>query len=138
MRVKDVMSPHAESIAPEASLMQAAKSMRDLGVGCLLVRENDRLVGIVTDRDIACRGVASDLDPANTPVRKVMTERVIWCFEDQEVEDAAHMMEKHRVRRLPAVDREQRPVGILSLDDLARQAPHALAGAVLDKVSESD
>jgi CBS domain-containing protein len=131
--VKDAMTPKVEWIDPETSLMQAAKKMRDFGVGSLPIRENDSLIGIVTDRDITCRGVAGDLDPANTPVRKVMTETVIWCFEDQDVQDAALMMEEHAIRRLPVFDRDKRMVGILSLDDLGRRVSHALAGEVIDK-----
>ena len=131
--VKDAMTAKVEWIEPETSLMQAAKRMRDAGVGCLPVRENDSLIGIVTDRDITCRGVAGDLDPANTPVREVMTETVVWCLEDQDVQDAALMMEEHAVRRLPVFDHDKRLVGILSLDDLGRRVSHALAGEVIDK-----
>ena len=133
MLVKDAMTPEVEWIGPETSLMQAAKKMRDLGIGSLPVRENNNLIGMVTDRDITCRGVAGDLDPANTPVRKVMTETVVWCFEDQDVQDAALMMEEHAIRRLPVLDQEKRMVGILSLDDLGRRVSHALAGEVIDK-----
>lgn len=133
MLVKEAMTPKVEWIEPETSLMQAAKRMRDAGVGCLPIRENDSLIGIVTDRDITCRGVAGDLDPANTPVREVMTEAVVWCFDDQDAQDAALMMEEHAVRRLPVFDHDKRLVGILSLDDLGRRVSHALAGEVIDK-----
>ena len=133
MLVKDAMTTEVEWIGPEASLMQAAKKMRDLGIGALPVRDNDSLIGMVTDRDITCRGVAGDLDPANTRVRTVMSEQVVWCFEDQDVQDAAFMMEEHAIRRLPVYDRDERSVGILSLEDLGRRVSHALAGEVIDK-----
>lgn len=135
MRVKEIMSATAETIDPEASLMDAAKAMRDRDVGSLPVIEAGRLIGIVTDRDIACRGVAEDLDPANTPVRRVMTSEAVWCSEDQDVEDAAHVMEDHQVHRLPVVDSDGNLVGMLSVDDLAQRAAHALSGEVLARIT---
>ncbi len=134
MLVKEVMTPKAEWVAPGTTLLEAAKRMRDKDIGSLLVGEHDKIIGMVTDRDIACRGIARNLDPANTPVRKVMSERIFWCFDDQEIENAAHLMEKKKVRRLAVMNREKRMVGFLSVDDLAHRA-HALSGAVLDQVT---
>ena len=134
MLVKEVMTPKAEWVAPGTTLLEAAKRMRDKDIGSLLVGENDKIIGMVTDRDIACRGVAQNLNPANTPVRKVMSERIFWCFDDQEIENAAHLMEKKKVRRLAVMNREKRMVGFLSVDDLAHRA-HALSGEVLDQVT---
>ncbi|MDH3242496.1 MAG: CBS domain-containing protein [Alphaproteobacteria bacterium] len=134
MLVKDVMMPKGEWIAPETTLVEAAKKMRDKDIGSLLVGENDRIVGMVTDRDIACRGVAMKLEPASTPVRKVMTEKIVWCFDDQAIEDAAHLMEKKKVRRLAVMNRDKRMVGFLSVDDLAHRA-HGLSGEILDEVT---
>ncbi len=134
MLVKEVMMPKAEWVDPKTTLLEAAKRMRDKDIGSLLVGENDKIIGMVTDRDIACRGVAQDLGPANTPVRKVMSERIIWCFDDQEIEKAAHLMENKKVRRLAVMNREKRMVGFLSVDDLAHRA-HALSGEVLDQVT---
>ncbi len=134
MLVKEVMTPKAEWIDPETTLLEAAKRMRDKDIGSLLVGEHDKIIGMVTDRDIACRGIARNLDPANTPVRKVMSERIFWCFDDQEIENAAHLMEKKKVRRLAVMNREKRMVGFLSVDDLAHRA-HALSGEVLDQVT---
>jgi CBS domain-containing protein len=134
MLVKEAMTPTVEWIGPETSLMQAAKIMRDSDIGALPVGDDDRLIGMVTDRDIACRGVAGDLDPANTPVRQVMTKQIVWCFDDLDVKSAASLMEEHGVRRLPVVNRNKRMVGILSLDDLARRVSHALSGEVMDKL----
>ncbi len=134
MLVKDVMTRQPEWIGPETTLLDAAKKMHDKDIGSLLVGENDRIIGMVTDRDIACRGVAQDLNPAKTPVSKVMTEKIIWCFDDQAIEDAAHLMEDKKIRRLAVMNREKRMVGFLSVDDLAHRA-HALSGEVLDQVT---
>ncbi len=134
MLVKEVMTPKAEWVDPKTTLLEAAKRMRDKDIGSLLVGENDKIIGMVTDRDIACRGVARNLNPANTPVWRVMSERIFWCFDDQEIENAAHLMEKKKVRRLAVMNREKRMVGFLSVDDLAHRA-HALSGEVLDQVT---
>ncbi len=134
MLVKEVMTPKAEWIDPETTLLEAARRMRDKDIGSLLVGEHDKIIGMVTDRDIACRGIARNLNPANTTVRKVMSERIFWCFDDQEIESAALLMENRKVRRLAVMNREKRMVGFLSVDDLAHRA-HALSGEVLDQVT---
>jgi CBS domain-containing protein len=134
MLVKEVMTPKAEWVDPKTTLLEAAKRMRDKDIGSLLVGENDKIIGMVTDRDIACRGIAHNLNAANTPVRKVMSERIFWCFDDQEIENAAHLMENKKVRRLAVMNREKRMVGFLSVDDLAHRA-HALSGEVLDQIT---
>ena len=134
MLVKEVMTPKAEWIDPESTLLEAARRMRDKDIGSLLVGEHDKIIGVVTDRDIACRGVARNLNPDNTLVREVMSERIFWCFDDQEIEKAAHLMENKKVRRLAVMNREKRMVGFLSVDDLAHRA-HALSGAVLDHIT---
>ncbi len=131
MLVKEVMTPKAEWVDPETTLLEAAKRMHDKDTGSLLVGKQDKIIGMVTDRDIACRGVAQNLNAAKTPVRKVMTEKIIWCFDDQAIEDAAHLMEDKKIRRLAVMNREKRMVGFLSVDDLAHRA-HALSGEVLD------
>jgi CBS domain-containing protein len=134
MLVKEVMTPKAEWVDPETTLLEAAKRMRDKDIGSLLVGEHDKIIGIVTDRDIARRGIAHNLNAANTPVRKVMSERIFWCFDDQGIENAAHLMENRKVHRLAVMNREKRMVGFLSVDDLAHRAP-ALSGEVLDQVT---
>jgi len=134
MLVKEVMTPKAEWIDPETTILEAAKRMRDKDIGSLLVGEHDKIIGMVTDRDIACRGIARNLNPANTTVRKVMSERIFWCFDDQEIEKAARLMEDKKVRRLAVMNHEKRMVGFLSVDDLAHRA-HALSGEVLDQIT---
>jgi len=132
--VKDVMVRQAEWIGPETTLLDAAKKMHGMEIGSLLVGEHDRIIGMVTDRDIVCRGVAQNLVPAKTPVRKVMTEKIVWCYDDQAIEDAANLMEGKKVHRLAVMNREKRMVGFLSVDDLAHRM-HALSGEILAEVT---
>ena len=116
--LKDVMSRDVQVISPEATLQDAAARMRDDGFGMLPVGENDRMIGAVTDRDIAVRAVAEGKG-GDTLVRDVMSEDVIWCYEDDTVETGADKMSQYQVRRLPVVNREKRLVGIVSLGDFA-------------------
>jgi len=111
--------------------------MRTLDVGILPVCKDEELIGAITDRDIAIRGVAEGCDPKTTPVREVMSRVIVYCFDDQDVKDAAEMMEKNRIRRLPILDHQQRVVGIISLGDLALRAQDSnMANRVLTRVSE--
>jgi CBS domain-containing protein len=136
MKISEIMSHTLETVPPEATLKEAAEKMKQYNVGCLPVREGRKLVGIVTDRDIVVRALADGRDPKRTPVREVMSTEVVTCFEDQELGTAAELMEKKHIRRLPVVDEKEKPVGILSLGDLAVQShDHELAGEVLEKVS---
>ncbi|HET6922257.1 MAG TPA: CBS domain-containing protein [Anaeromyxobacteraceae bacterium] len=133
MLVRDAMTPRAETIGPEETLQAAAMKMRALNLGALPVKDDDHLVGMVTDRDLAIRGVAAGRDPARTPVREAMTPQVVWCFEDQDTLEAARIMEDKAIRRVMVLDRRERLVGLLSVDDLAASArQERLAGEVLD------
>src|SRR5437764_4004303 len=105
------MTPGGEVIAPEASIYEAAEKMRHLDVGPLPVCDGERLVGMLTDRDITVWAVAAGRDPLMTPVREVMTPEVVYGFDDQEVHEAARLMEQHQIRRLPVVNRQKRLVG---------------------------
>jgi len=137
MKLKDICTADPQCISPDANLVQAAQMMKSLDVGMLPICENDRLVGTITDRDITVRLIASGLDPRTTTVRDVMTPEVIYCFEEQDVNEAAHLMEERQIRRLPVVNKSKRLVGILSLGDLAvRTGKEKLAGKVLERVSE--
>lgn len=120
MHVAQIMTAHVELTDPNTAITAAARRMRDEDIGALPVGENDRLVGMVTDRDIAVRGVAEGKDPDNCTVRDVMSDGVYYCFEDENVERAAAVMAEHKVRRLPILNREKRLVGVLALADLAR------------------
>lgn len=135
MKIFEIMTPHAECVEPDSSIVTAAAKMRALNVGALLVCEGDRLAGIVTDRDMALRCVAEARDPAFTTVRSVMSPGIIYVFEDQDAEEAARLMEMNQVRRLPVLNREKRLVGIISLGDLAVDAGAALSGGALKEIS---
>jgi CBS domain-containing protein len=118
MQVRDVMSPDPRVAAPSDTIRQAARTMAEIDSGFLPVGENDRLVGAVTDRDIAIRGVAEGLGP-DAKVADVMTEEVRYCFDDEDVTDVARNMGDLQIRRLPVVNRDKRLVGIVSLGDIA-------------------
>ncbi len=134
MLVREVMSTRLETIAPATTVQECAKKMTQLGVGVLPVWQDGQPVGVVTDRDICCRAVGAGKDPAKTPVRAVMTDKVTNCFDDQDCKEAARLMKDKGVRRLTVVDRKQAMVGVLSVDDLAR-CSHDLAGEVLEAVA---
>ena len=118
MQIKTVMTCESVVVGPATTLQKAAEKMADYDVGMLPVCDGGRLVGVLTDRDIAVRAVAQACDPKTTTVRDVMTREVVYCFEDQEVEEAARLMEEKQVRRLPILDRKQQLMGIVSLNDL--------------------
>src|SRR6266571_1703355 len=137
MQLKDIMTPGVEVIAPEASIYEAAEKMSHLDVGPLPVCDNDRLVGMLTDRDITVRAVAEGKDPRATRVRDAMTEGICYCFEDDDVADAARLMKERQVRRLVVLDHNKRLAGIVSLGDLAVETgDEHLAGETLEHVSQ--
>ena len=136
MLLREMMTDTIEDIAADATLMQAAEKMKRLDIGAIPVRENDRLVGMITDRDIAVRGVAEGHDPRRTPVSEAMSRDICFCYEDDSVESAAKLMEEKQIRRLAVFDRSQRPIGMVSLGDLAvRNHDDRLSGKVLERVS---
>jgi CBS domain-containing protein len=136
MKLRDVMTPGVECVGPDTSIQEAARKMRDLDVGPLPICDNDRLAGMVTDRDITIRAVAEGHDPKECKVRDVMTRDVVYCFDDQDVKEAARLMEEKQIRRLVVLNRDKRMVGIVSLGDLAVDASKRQAGEVLQAVSE--
>jgi CBS domain-containing protein len=138
MKVKEVMSRGVECTRPEATLQGAAMKMRDLNIGTLPVcGEQNKLVGILTDRDITIRSVALGQNPANSRVREAMTPKVIYCYEDDDAEDAARVLKDHQIRRLVVLDRRQQLVGIMSLGDLAVETKDdKLSGEALERISE--
>ena len=121
MKVREVMTPNPTVIAPTQSICDAARMMADCDAGILPVGENDRLVGMITDRDIAIRAVAKNRGP-DTPVRDVMSQEVLYCFEDEDVDHVARNMGEQQVRRLPVVSRDKRLIGIVSIGDVSRSA----------------
>jgi CBS domain-containing protein len=118
MKVSEAMSRDVRVANPSETIRQAAAMMSEIDAGVLPVGENDRLVGMITDRDIAVRAVAAGKSP-DTPVRDIMSSDVCYCFDDQDIGDVAANMADIKVRRLPVVDRNKRLVGILALGDIA-------------------
>jgi CBS domain-containing protein len=120
MKVNEVMTRDVRIASPSETIRQAAQTMAEIDAGAIPVGENDRLVGMITDRDIAVRAVASGKSP-DTMIREVMsTESICYCFDDQEISDVAASMADVKVRRLPVVNRDKRLVGILSLGDISQ------------------
>src|SRR5277367_7124166 len=108
IKIKDIITPSPRCISPDMSLVEAAAEMNALDIGWLPVCEQDRLIGTVTDRDIAIRAVAGGFNPNTTTVRQVMSRVVIYCFDDQDIWNAAQLMEAHKIRRLPVLNRDNR------------------------------
>ena len=137
MQLADIMTSNPVVLSPDTVLREAAQKMRDLDSGVMPIGDGDRLVGMLTDRDITVRATADGLDPNTTPVKDVMSPDVIYCFADDEVETAARKMEEHQIRRLIVLNRDKRLVGIASLGDLAVYArSDRLPGEVTEAVSE--
>ena len=136
MKIREVMTPDAQCIRPDETLVDAASLMRQLDVGVLPVCDDRELVGMITDRDIAIRAVADARHPATTMVREVMSPGTIFVYEDQEVEEAIQIMEQHQIRRAPVMSRDERLVGIISLGDIAVDASALLSGEILKRVSQ--
>lgn len=135
MKVREAMTRDVRLIQPDQPIREAARAMAELDIGALPVEENDRLVGMITDRDITVRAVALGLGP-ETPVRQVMSPEVKYCFEDQSIDEVTENMGEHRIRRLPVLNRDKRLVGILSLGDLAiDEAAQDEAGEALGRIS---
>ena len=135
MKVKEAMHNGVEWAAPQTPIPEIARRMRDLDIGAIPVGENDRLIGMVTDRDIACRAVANGADLGTLTARDVMSKGIFYCRDSEELEDAMRIMEQKQVRRLPVIDDQKRMVGILSLGDIAEATPHELSGEVVAAVS---
>ena len=134
MHLTDVMSRNVHLADPDMSICEAAKMMASHDIGVLPVGENDRLVGVITDRDIAVRAVAGGKDPNGTKIRDIMSSGVCWVYEDASTKEAAQIMSKNQIRRLPVINRDKRLVGMVSIGDFAvesseiRPAAEALAG----------
>ncbi|HJQ17224.1 MAG TPA: CBS domain-containing protein [Allosphingosinicella sp.] len=137
MKIADVMTRNPEIVAPEEPIREAARMMLDADTGALPVGDRERLVGMVTDRDITVRAVAEGRGP-DTPVKDVMSDRLLFAWDDQDVDEVAMQMSDAQVRRVPVLSRgSERLVGIVSLGDLARSDEEA-ADAALIGISEPD
>jgi CBS domain-containing protein len=137
MNVSEIMTTDFEMIDATSSLTEAAEKMKSLNVGFLPVREGTRLAGLLTDRDIVIRGLAEGLDPGSTQVKDIISSEVVYCYDDDSMEDAARLMEDNQIRRLIVVNHDQTPVGILSIGDIAvKSGQEELAGEILERISE--
>jgi len=136
MKVSKCMIRDVELVSPTQTIRDAAQMMADLDAGALPVQQDDRLVGMITDRDIAVRAVAQGKSP-ETPVRDVMSPEVLYCFDDQEIEDVSRNMGEVKVRRLPVVNRDKRLVGIISIGDLALKEEQTLTGSTIARISKT-
>ncbi|WP_296676861.1 CBS domain-containing protein [Novosphingobium sp.] len=135
MKVKDVMHKGASWTNPEAPLADLAERMQKEDIGAIPVGENDRLIGMVTDRDIAVRGLSGRDDPLQLTAREVMSKPIFFCNANEDIEDAVRIMERNKVRRLPVIDENRRMVGMLSLGDVASKAAPSLCSETLRAVS---
>lgn len=135
MKVKEIMHSGVAWVDPERNLSDVASIMRKEDVGAIPVGENDKLVGMVTDRDIVVRGLADGSDPLQLKARDVMSKPIIYCLEDEEVDDAVRLMEQKKIRRLPVINKQKRMTGMISLGDIAAMGSPNLCNETLRAVS---
>ena len=137
MQVREIMTYNAESVNAHSSITEAAQKMKALEVGALPVWEADNLVGMITDRDMTVRAIAEGKDPNSTQVSEVMTPKIFYCFEDDDIHEAAQMMEEKSIHRLLVLNQDNKPVGFVSLADFAvKSRDERLAWEILEKISE--
>jgi CBS domain-containing protein len=136
MQIKDIMTTDVKTLTPEQSIREAAALMADIDSGALLVNEQDRLIGMITDRDIAIRAVAKGLD-CDTPIREVMSNTIRYCFDDESVQDVAQNMAENEMRRMPVLNREKRLVGVVSLGNIASCHSQKTSDTVLQGVARA-
>jgi CBS domain-containing protein len=135
MRVKELMTDVVKTVTPATPLQDVARIMRDEDIGSVPVAENDKLIGMVTDRDVVIRGLADSPDLGQKCARDVMSQQVLYCREDQTVEDVLRNMGEQQVRRLPVVDESKRLVGVVSIGDLSGRARATRTGEALKEIS---
>ena len=135
MKVSEVMTRDVQTVRPDQPVQQAANFMLNADAGSIPVTEGDRLIGMITDRDIAVRGIAKGYGP-DTPVRELMTDDLVVVRIDEDVEEASAKMSEAQVRRLPVIDQDERLCGIVSLGDLARETDDECAHEALEGVSQ--
>jgi CBS domain-containing protein len=133
--VRDLMTRGVRTLSPSDSVIFAAQAMAELDVGSIPVCDGQRLVGVVTDRDLTLRSLAQGRDPQSTQLDQVMTTDVQWCYEEQSIEEVAQLMRDAQIRRLPIVDHDRKLVGVVSLGDLAAKGGEQEASEALKEIS---
>jgi CBS domain-containing protein len=134
--IKEVMTPSPTTVEPDASVVEAARTMRERDTGIVPVVENGKLIGTVTDRDIVVRLIAEGRDPGSATVREIASTDLVTVDPQQELDEGLRLMAQHKVRRLPVVEEDGRLVGIVSQADVARQEDDARTGEVVEQISE--
>jgi CBS domain-containing protein len=135
MKVKQAMHKGVQWVGPGTTVAELARLMQENDIGAIPIGDNDRLIGMVTDRDIVCRCIAMALNPQTCTAREVMTEGIVYCLEKQELADAARMMETKKIRRLPVINGKKRMTGMLSLGDVYHAAPRPVSEEAMQGVS---
>ena len=138
MNVKDAMTRDVRLVKQDDPIEQAASIMAECDIGCVPVQDGDRLVGMVTDRDIAVRAAALGKNPHTTKVREIMSAEIKYCFEDEDLNHVADNMGELQIRRLPVMNREKRLVGIIALGDIATKSAAPKAGEALESICQHD
>lgn len=136
MQIQDVMTADVSYVRPDTPILEIARKMRDADIGATPVVENDRLIGMVTDRDIVVRALAAGGDVTAKTARDAMSSGVLYCYADEAIEAVLGNMGEQQVRRLPVVNREKRLVGVVSLGDLALSGKRRAAGEALKEISQ--
>lgn len=136
MKIKDIMTRDVKFISPNLTIMEAANVMREKDIGALPVGENDKLLGMLTDRDLTVRGTAIGSDPKTAIVKQIMTPKCLYCFEEDSVEDTAENMAQNQIRRLAVLNNDKRLVGIVALADISLKASKETAGKALEGISK--
>lgn len=131
MNICDIMKRNVHFVRPNTSVKEAARLMHDQHIGALPVLDEDKIVGMITDRDVCCKVTATGRDAVMTNVGEVMSKNVATCFTDQEITDVAYLMASHQIHRIAVLDKDDKLVGIFSIDDLAHKS-HDLASTILE------
>ncbi|PWJ20573.1 CBS domain-containing protein [Jannaschia seohaensis] len=136
MEIAKAMHPHADWASADTPVSEVAKMMQKDDIGAVPVGKEDRLIGMITDRDIALRVVAAGRNPEKTTAEEIMTEGLVYCRTTETVEDAIHLMDQKKIRRLPVLDDNKRLVGMLSLGDISHTVSRELSGELLHAVAD--
>jgi CBS domain-containing protein len=136
MKIQEVMTPDVSYVGPDTPILEIARKMRDADIGSTPVVDQDRLIGMVTDRDIVVRVVAEGRPTQTSTARDAMSPGVLYCFDDEPIEDVLEKMGDQQIRRLPVVNRDKRLVGVVSLGDLSLSGKRKAAGEALQEISQ--